>query len=67
MASFLGSQEALHQRVLTMDEVMAAMHEVTAADIQALAARLVREEALCAAAIGPDLDASGLEAALRLP
>ncbi len=67
MASFLGSQEALHQRVLTMDQVMAAMHEVTAEDIQALAARLVRDEALCAAAIGPHLDGSGLEAALRLP
>jgi predicted Zn-dependent peptidase len=67
MASFLGSQEALHERVMTMDEVMAALRAVTADDIQALAGRLFRDEVLCAAVIGPGLEARGLEAALRLP
>jgi len=67
MASFLGSQEALHQRVMTMDEVMEAVRAVTAEDVQALAGRLFRDEALCGAVIGPDLDSGGLEGALRLP
>ncbi len=67
MASFLGSQEAMHDRVMTMDEVMEAMRAVTADDIQALAARLFRDEALCGAVIGPDLDPRRLEEALRLP
>ena len=30
MASFLGTQEALHDRVLTMDEVMESLRSVTA-------------------------------------
>ena len=67
MASFLGSQEALHQRVMTMDEVMEAVRAVTAEDVQALAGRLFRDEGLCGAVIGPDLDSGELEGALRLP
>ena len=67
MASFLGSQEALHDRVMTMDEVMGAMRAVTADDIQALAGRLFRDESLCAAVIGPNQRLSSLEEALRLP
>ncbi len=67
MSSFLGSQEALHDRVMTMDEVMEAMRAVTADDIQALAGRLFRDEALCAAVIGPNQRLRSLEEALRLP
>ena len=67
MASFLGTQEALHDRVLTMDEVIERMRGVTSEDIQALARRLFRDEALCAAVIGPNLGSRSLEAALRLP
>ena len=67
MASFLGSQEALHERVMTMDEVIEALRGVTAEDIQALAGRLFRDEALCGAVIGPNLESSSLEGALRLP
>ncbi|MGD8485586.1 MAG: pitrilysin family protein [Chloroflexota bacterium] len=67
MASFLGSQEALHDRVMTMDEVMDALRAVSADDIQALAGRLLRDEGLCAAVIGPDLESHSLEGALRLP
>ena len=67
MASFLGSQEALHDRVMTMDEVMEAMRAVTADDIQALAGRLFRDESLCAAVIGPNQRLGRLEEALRLP
>jgi len=53
--------------VLTMDEVMENLREVTADDLQALAGRLVREEALCLAVIGPARAARDLEALLRLP
>ena len=67
MASFLGSQEAMHDRVMTMDEVIEALRAVTADDIQALAGQLFRDEALCAAVIGPNLESDSLEGALRLP
>ncbi|MFV2063323.1 MAG: M16 family metallopeptidase [Chloroflexota bacterium] len=67
MASFLGTQEALHQRVMTMDEVIEALKAVTADDVQALAGRLLKDEALCAAVIGSNLESRSLEAALRLP
>jgi predicted Zn-dependent peptidase len=67
MASFLGTQEALHERVMTMDEVIEALRAVTADDIQALAERLFRDEALCAAVIGPHVGSRRLEAVLRLP
>lgn len=67
MASFLGTQEALHDRVLTMDEVMESLHQVTAQDVQALAGRLFRDEALCLAVIGPRRSARDLDALLRLP
>lgn len=67
MASFLGSQEALHLRVMTLDEVIAALRDVTADDIRSLAGRLFRDEALCGAIIGPDLDPRRLEEALHLP
>lgn len=67
MVSFLGTQEALHDRVMTMDEVMEALRSVSADDIQALAGRLLHDDALCAAVIGPNLESRSLEGALRLP
>jgi predicted Zn-dependent peptidase len=67
MASFLGSQEALHDRVLTMDEVMDELRAVTSDDIHALAGRLFTDERLCAAVIAPRGTTSDLDAALRLP
>jgi predicted Zn-dependent peptidase len=67
MASFLGGQEALHDRVMSMDEVIDAIRGVTASEIQELAGRLIRDEAICAAVVGPKLTARGLDRALRLP
>jgi predicted Zn-dependent peptidase len=67
MASFLGSQEALHERVMTMDEVIEALRAVSAADVQALAERLFHDDGLCGAVIGPNLESRSLEGALRLP
>jgi predicted Zn-dependent peptidase len=67
MASFLGGQEALHKRVMSMDEVIEAIRSVTASDVQELAGRLMRDEAMCAAVIGPNLTVKGLDRVLRLP
>ena len=67
MSSFLGSQEALHERVLTMDEVIEALQAVSVDGIQDLAGRLFRDESLCAAVIGPNLESGSIEGALRLP
>lgn len=67
MASFLGTQEALHDRVMTMDEVMDELRAVTADDLQVLAGRLFRDELLCAALISPDGSGRGLDDGLRLP
>ena len=46
MCSWLGSQEALHDRVLTPDEALGALAAVTADQIQDLAGRLIRDESL---------------------
>jgi predicted Zn-dependent peptidase len=67
MASFLGTQEALHDRVLTMDEVMENLRAVTADEMHSLAGRLVRDEHLCLAVIGPKQAQTDLDALLRLP
>jgi predicted Zn-dependent peptidase len=67
MASFLGTQEALHDRVLTLDEVMEELRGVTAEAIQALAGRLFLDERLCLAVIGPDHASPDLDGILRLP
>ncbi|CAN5805541.1 pitrilysin family protein [soil metagenome] len=67
LASWLGVQEALHERVLTLDEALSQLAAVTADDIAALAGRLIRDEALCLAVIAPRGKARGLERVLKLP
>ena len=42
VASWIGGQEALHDRVLTLDEALVAIDAVTADDIQRLAGTLLR-------------------------
>jgi predicted Zn-dependent peptidase len=67
MASFLGTQEALHDRVLTLDEVMEKLRAVTVEEVRALAGRLFTDERLCLAVIGPDHASPDLDGILRLP
>ena len=67
MCSWLGSQEALHDRVLTLDEALEALDAVTPDQIQDLAQRLIRDELLSLAVISPRAAARPLERALRLP
>lgn len=67
LASWVGGQEALHERVLTLDEALAAVAAVTAEDIRRVAAELFRDEVLRLAVVAPARRGRGLDAALRLP
>jgi predicted Zn-dependent peptidase len=67
VASWIGGQEALHDRVLTLDEALAAIEAVGAAAIQRLAIELFRDDALRLAAVAPARHLRRLEARLCLP
>jgi predicted Zn-dependent peptidase len=67
LASWLGSQEALHDRVLTLDEALGELDAVTVDGIHELAKRLIRDELLRLTAVTPRSRGRGLEAMLRLP
>jgi predicted Zn-dependent peptidase len=67
VASWIGGQEALHDRVLDLEEALALVDAVTADDVQALAGRLFRDDALRLAAVAPARHLRGLDARLRLP
>lgn len=66
LASWLGVQEALHERVLTVDDALERLAAVSADDIQSLAGRLLSDDQLCLAVISPD-GGGRLEGALTLP
>jgi len=66
LASWFGGQEALHNRVLTLDQALAELKAVTAEGIRSLAERLVRDEALRMSAVVPRRRGRGLETMLRL-
>lgn len=67
VASWIGGQEALHDRVLTIDEALAAVDAVGADDLQRVATELFRDEGLRLAAVAPARYLRGLDRALRLP
>ncbi len=67
LASWIGTQEALHDRVLTPEQALAAIDAVTAADVRRLAGRLFVDEALRLAVVAPAGKGRALEPALRLP
>ncbi|MDA8203226.1 MAG: pitrilysin family protein [Chloroflexi bacterium] len=66
LASWLGAQEALHERTLTLDEAEAEIQAVDAEQIRSLAERLFTDDALSLAAIAPGRRGRGLERRLRL-
>jgi predicted Zn-dependent peptidase len=66
LASWVGGQEALHDRVLTLDEALAAIGRVTAADVERLAGTLFRNELLRLSVVGPARSLKGLDRHLRL-
>ena len=67
VASWLGGQEALHEKVLTLEGALAELDAGTADGIQALAARLIREDGLRLAVVAPPRRGRRLESLLRLP
>jgi predicted Zn-dependent peptidase len=53
VASWVGRQEVLEERVRSVDEVLQEIDGVTAADIQRVAGRLLQQEKLNLAVVGP--------------
>jgi predicted Zn-dependent peptidase len=53
VASWIGRQECLEERVLSVEEVLEEVDAVTVADVQGVAQRLLREEKLNLAVVGP--------------
>ena len=67
VASWLGGQEALHEKVLTLEGALAELDAVTAEGILALAARLISDDGLRLAVVAPPRRGRRLESLLRLP
>jgi predicted Zn-dependent peptidase len=67
LASWIGGQEALHDRVYTLDEALAAVEAVRAEDVQRLAGELFRDDGLRMAVVAPARHLRGLDTHLRLP
>lgn len=66
LASWIGGQEALHDRVLTLDEALAFVDAVRPEDIRDLAEQLFREDGLRMAVVAPARYLRGLDRHLRL-
>ncbi|MEO5884523.1 MAG: insulinase family protein, partial [Candidatus Limnocylindrales bacterium] len=67
VTSWIGGQEALHDRVLTLDEALAAIEAISADDVQRVAGTLFHDDGLRLAAVAPARYLRGLERWLRLP
>jgi predicted Zn-dependent peptidase len=66
LASWIGGQEALHDRVYTLDDALDAVEAVRPEDVRRVAAELIRDEALRMAVVAPGRYLRGLERHLRL-
>lgn len=66
MAAWIGGQEALHDRVLTLDEAIDRIQAVSAADVSRLAGVLFRDEALRLSVVAPGRSLRALDRHLRL-
>jgi predicted Zn-dependent peptidase len=67
LASWIGGQEALHDRVFTLDEALESVAGVRSADVTRLAGELFRDEALRMAVVASARHLRGLDRHLRLP
>jgi predicted Zn-dependent peptidase len=67
LASWIGTQEALHDRVMTPDEALAAIEAVTPDEVAVLADRLFHDEGLRLAVVAPAGKGRALERTLRIP
>ena len=59
LASWIGGQEALHDRVFTLDEALAAVEAVTPEGILRVARELFRDDALRMAVVAPARTSAG--------
>jgi predicted Zn-dependent peptidase len=66
LASWIGGQEALHDRVLTLDEALGSVDAVTPEAVRRIADRLFVDEALRMAVVAPARHLRGLDRHLRL-
>jgi predicted Zn-dependent peptidase len=66
VSAWLGVQEALHDRVLTLDQALEELSQVTPERMQALAQELFQDDRLCMSVIAPPGTTSGLEKVLHL-
>jgi predicted Zn-dependent peptidase len=66
LASWIGGQEALHDRVYTLDDALASVEDVGPGDVRRLADELFQDEALRMAVVAPGRYLRGLERHLRL-
>jgi predicted Zn-dependent peptidase len=67
VASWIGGQEALHDRVLTLEEALDAIDAIGADDVRRVAADLVTDDGLRMSAVAPARYLRGLDRHLRLP
>jgi predicted Zn-dependent peptidase len=67
LASWIGTQEALHDRVMTPDEALTAIEAVRAEDVMSLAGRLFHDDGLRLAVVAPAGKGRALEHTLRIP
>ena len=65
-ASWIGQQEVLDGRILTVDQVLRELDAITAGDIQRVAQQLFRTENLVLAMVGPSADTDRLRGLLEL-
>jgi predicted Zn-dependent peptidase len=67
LASWIGTQEALHDRVMTPDEALAEIDRVTATQVRDLSRTLFHDDGLRLAVVAPAGRGRSLESTLRLP
>lgn len=67
LASWVGGQEALHDRVLTLEEALEEVARVDAASVQRVASTLFRDDLLRLVVVAPGRAGRTLERSMRLP
>jgi predicted Zn-dependent peptidase len=67
MAAWIGGQEALHERVLSIEDALAEIHAVDAPALLELAGRLFTTDGLRLSVVAPARLARGIERHLRMP
>ena len=67
LASWLGSQEALHDRVLTLEEALSELEAVTPERVRQVAAHLITDEGLRLGMVTSTRSTKAFERLLRLP